>query len=74
MTKRWERLVFPFEHKHKIKTSGNISRKWCPGWESNDHEEKSPEDFKFHSNEESTAYTECDETLRIVTSVTIPRA
>ena len=20
---------------------------WCPGWESNPHEEKSPEDFKF---------------------------
>ena len=20
--------------------------KWCPGWESNPHEEKSPEDFK----------------------------
>jgi hypothetical protein len=24
-----------------------IKRKdWCPGWESNPHEEKSPEDFK----------------------------
>ena len=21
-------------------------KKWCPGWESNPHEEKSPEDFK----------------------------
>ena len=22
------------------------AKKWCPGWESNPHEEKSPEDFK----------------------------
>src|SRR6266481_6554114 len=26
--------------------SQNVGRKWCPGWESNPHEEKSPEDFK----------------------------
>ena len=24
----------------------SISKDWCPGWESNPHEEKSPEDFK----------------------------
>jgi hypothetical protein len=23
-----------------------VKGKWCPGWESNPHEEKSPEDFK----------------------------
>jgi len=22
---------------------------WCPGWESNPHEEKSPEDFKCYA-------------------------
>jgi Phage integrase family len=37
------------------------NKNWCPGWESNPHEEKSPEDFKFHSNEKSTTYTERDE-------------
>jgi hypothetical protein len=29
-------LVIPFASR----------KKWCPGWESNPHEEKSPEDFK----------------------------
>ena len=23
-----------------------MGKNWCPGWESNPHEEKSPEDFK----------------------------
>lgn len=46
---------------------------WCPGWESNPHEEKSPEDFKFHSNEESTTYTVCDEMLRSATSAMTAR-
>ena len=44
-------------------------KQWCPGWESNPHEEKSPEDFKFHSHEESTTYTKLDEYRRIATSV-----
>jgi len=48
-------------------------KEWCPGWESNPHEEKSPEDFKFHSNEESTTYTECDEMLWSATNATIER-
>src|SRR5262249_5119 len=33
-----------------------ISIERCPGWESNPHEEKSPEDFKFRSDEESITY------------------
>src|SRR5437773_7762744 len=34
--------------RHKIRELADIEwkRKWCPGWESNPHEEKSPEDFK----------------------------
>src|SRR5260370_20155013 len=24
----------------------SVCKQWCPGWESNPHEEKSPEDFK----------------------------
>src|SRR6267154_279421 len=42
---------------------------WCPGWESNPHEEKSPEDFKCHlplrispcmstTNTDSSGFTE----------------
>jgi hypothetical protein len=27
-------------------TENNLKMHWCPGWESNPHEEKSPEDFK----------------------------
>src|SRR5213075_1402266 len=34
--------------RHKKRELADIEwkRKWCPGWESNPHEEKSPEDFK----------------------------
>ena len=31
---------------------------------------KTPEDFKFHSNEKSISYTECDELLPSATSAT----
>src|SRR5258708_31197705 len=34
---------------HSCEANGKLSKcwkKWCPGWESNPHEEKSPEDFK----------------------------
>src|SRR6266404_2733400 len=30
----------------KVEIFGSVVKKWCPGWESNPHEEKSPEDFK----------------------------
>jgi len=47
----------------------SISKDWCPGWESNPHEEKSPEDFKCHlplrispcmstTNTDSSGFTE----------------
>jgi Phage integrase family len=33
--------------RRRFGNSSNFNRKeWCPGWESNPHEEKSPEDFK----------------------------
>src|SRR5690348_6232096 len=48
--------------------ASTLTIKWCPGWESNPHEEKSPEDFKssasaipppgqchFQSNESSAS-------------------
>src|ERR1700686_2415604 len=33
--------------KRRFRNSFSFDKKeWCPGWESNPHEEKSPEDFK----------------------------
>src|SRR5213596_2075925 len=37
------RLRATSEPVNRLKTG---RKKWCPGWESNPHEEKSPEDFK----------------------------
>jgi len=49
----------------------HLNRKhWCPGWESNPHEEKSPEDFKFYSIEESMSYTDRYELTLDATSAT----
>src|SRR5215471_8625877 len=36
----------PYRGRGIQQTIENQGRKWCPGWESNPHEEKSPEDFK----------------------------
>src|SRR5258708_38594424 len=41
---------------------------WCPGWESNPHEEKSPEDFKLHTHRKQSTYRKCDHLLRIATT------
>src|SRR5215467_6099191 len=39
------RTVVPISQRSALNPCG-ISEKWCPGWESNPHEDKSPEDFK----------------------------
>src|SRR5256886_13567642 len=33
-------------HAKSQRLNDSQKRQWCPGWESNPHEEKSPEDFK----------------------------
>jgi len=40
-----------------MRNRGDPRGEWCPGWESNPHEEKSPEDFKLSASRCATLHS-----------------